>query len=183
MLRGNSAPNLKSVKNNVPLFQEKIISKALVHAESSVIPETHLAILQSWKEKIEGGSLLKQTEVAIHAPFTQNIMAGVLGYIPFGRTETWTIAREYAVAGGAVDLALGYFSDDQEKDKVLAPFELKGARTRDIDAIMPGRHKTPVQQAWDYARDIKGAQLVLVCNYVELRLYAVSETSPRKKFN
>ena len=42
---------------------------------------------------------------------------------------------------------------------------------------MPGRHKTPVQQAWDYARDIKGAPWVLVCNYVELRLYAVSETS------
>jgi hypothetical protein len=39
------------------------------------------------------------------------------------------------------------------------------------------RHKTPVQQAWDYARDIKGAQWVLLCNYVEMRLYAVSETS------
>ncbi|WP_419634585.1 type IIL restriction-modification enzyme MmeI, partial [Thiolapillus sp.] len=48
---------------------------------------------------------------------------------------------------------------------------------RDLDAIMPGRHKTPVQQAWDYARDIKGTQWVLVSNYVELRLYAVSETS------
>ena len=115
----------------MPLFQEKIISKALDHAENHAIPETHLAILQSWKEKIEGGSLLKQTEVAIHAPFTQNIMAGVLGYIPFGSTEIWTIAREYAVAGGAVDLALGYFSDDKETDKVLAPFELKGAKTRE----------------------------------------------------
>ncbi|MCF6264099.1 MAG: N-6 DNA methylase [Xanthomonadales bacterium] len=42
---------------------------------------------------------------------------------------------------------------------------------------MPGRHKTPVQQAWEYARDIKGAKWVLVSNYIELRLYAVSETS------
>jgi len=115
--------------------------------------------------------------VAIHAPFTQNIMAGVLGYTPFGSAESWTISREYAVAGGAVDLALGHFSDDKENDTVLAPFELKGAKTKDLDAIMSGRHKTPVQQAWDYARDIKGAQWVLVCNYMELRLYAVSETS------
>jgi type I restriction-modification system DNA methylase subunit len=158
------------------LFQEKIVAKALgVHPHP--IPASHLAILQSWKEKIESGSLQKQTEVAIHAPFTQNIMAGVLGYTPFGTTESWTISREYGVASGAVDLALGRFSDNRLTDTVLAPFELKGAKTKDLDAIMPGRHKTPVQQAWEYARDIKGAQWVLVCNYVELRLYAVSETS------
>jgi len=160
----------------MPLFQEKIIAKAL-GAKIYSIPQPHLAILQSWKEKIESGSLYKQTEVAIHAPFTQNIMVGVLGYTPFGNAESWTISREYTVAGGAVDLALGHFSDDRKNDNVLAPFELKGAKTKDLDAIMPGRHKTPVQQAWDYARDIKGAQWVLVCNYVELRLYAVSETS------
>ena len=160
----------------MPLFQEKILAKAL-GAKIDSIPESHLAILRSWKEKIENGSLHKQTEVAIHAPFTQNIMVGVLGYTPFGSKESWTISREYAVAGGAVDLALGHFSDDRKNDNVLAPFELKGAKTKDLDAIMPGRHKTPVQQAWDYARDIKGAQWVLVCNYVELRLYAVSETS------
>jgi len=158
------------------LFQKKIIAKALKDKKLS-IPETHLEILESWKKKIESGSLLKQTEVAIHAPFTQNIMAGVLGYTPFGTKESWTVSREYGVASGAVDLALGHFSDDKASDSVLAPFELKGAKTRDLDAIMPGRHKTPVQQAWDYARDIKGAQWVLVCNYVELRLYAVSETS------
>lgn len=104
-------------------------------------------------------------------------MVGILGYETVGHGDTWTIAREYGVAGGAVDLALGHFSAEKENDKVIAPFELKGAKTRDLDAIMPGRHKTPVQQAWDYARDIKGAQWVLVSNYVELRLYAVSETS------
>ena len=160
----------------MPLFQEKIITKSL-GANTPSIPESHLAILQSWKEKIETGSLLKQTEVAMHAPFTQNIMAGVLGYTPFGTEGSWTISREYGVASGAVDLALGHFSDDKANDNVLAPFELKGAKTKDLDAIMPGRHKTPVQQAWDYARDIKGAQWVLVSNYMELRLYAVSETS------
>ena len=53
--------------------------------------------MQSWKEKIEAGSLHKQTEVVIHVPFTQNIMAEVLGYTPFGAESSWTISREYAV--------------------------------------------------------------------------------------
>ena len=158
------------------LFQPKIIKKAL-GGSIVEIPPAHLSLLTNWKDSIENGILESQNEVAVHAPFTQNIMVGILGYETVGHGDTWTIAREYGVAGGAVDLALGHFSAEKENDKVIAPFELKGAKTRDLDAIMPGRHKTPVQQAWDYARDIKGAQWVLVSNYVELRLYAVSETS------
>jgi len=40
----------------MPLFQEKIITKALNGVKLS-IPELHLVILQSWKQKIETGSL------------------------------------------------------------------------------------------------------------------------------
>ena len=80
----------------MPLFQEKIITKVLNGVKLS-IPELHLVILQSWKQKIETGSLHKQSEVEIHAPFTQNIMARVLGYTPFGAESSWTISREYAV--------------------------------------------------------------------------------------
>ena len=36
---------------------------------------------------------------------------------------------------------------------------------------MPGRGKTPVQQAWEYANDAPGAKWVLVSNCVEIRLY------------
>ncbi len=42
---------------------------------------------------------------------------------------------------------------------------------------MPGRGKTPIQQGWEYARDAKGCQWVIVSNYLELRLYAVGETT------
>jgi len=38
---------------------------------------------------------------------------------------------------------------------------------------MSGRNKSPVQQAWEYAMDAKGAKWVLVSNYREIRLYAV----------
>ena len=36
---------------------------------------------------------------------------------------------------------------------------------------MPGLGKTPVQQAWEYANDARGAKWVLVSNCVEIRLY------------
>ncbi|MGH9819696.1 MAG: Eco57I restriction-modification methylase domain-containing protein, partial [Pyrinomonadaceae bacterium] len=67
---------------------------------------------------------------------------------------------------------LGTFSVTGEA-KIVSPFELKGAATKDLDAIMPGRHKSPVQQAWEYAMDAPGAQWVLLSNYREIRLYAI----------
>jgi hypothetical protein len=36
---------------------------------------------------------------------------------------------------------------------------------------MPGLGKTPVQQAWEYADDARGAKWVLVSNCIEIRLY------------
>ena len=36
---------------------------------------------------------------------------------------------------------------------------------------MPGRGRSPVQQAWDYAIDAPGSRWVLVSNCVEIRLY------------
>lgn len=159
----------------MPIFNNRVIQKHV--ANFNEIPDDDLSIITGWVEQINNGSLAKQTEVAIHAPFTNQIMIKLLGYVPFGESDKWTISREYGVAAGAVDLALGNFSADKTTDVVVAPFELKGAKTKDLDAIMSGRHKTPVQQAWEYAKDIKGSEWVLVSNYVELRLYAVSETS------
>jgi len=62
------------------LFQPKIIEKAQSKQQAS-IPEAHLTILHNWKESIESCLLQSQNEVAVHAPFTQNIMVGVLGYV------------------------------------------------------------------------------------------------------
>jgi hypothetical protein len=96
----------------MPLFQPKIIEKALARQNIEVIPTEHLQILAEWKSSIDSGSLLKQTEVAIHAPFTHKIMVEVLGYKPFDG-DAWTISREYGVASGAVDLAPGHFTNDK----------------------------------------------------------------------
>jgi len=62
-----------------------------------------------------------------------------------------------------VDVALGKFSVGNPPE-IRAPFELKGARMRDLDAVMPAGNKSPVQQAWEYAMDARGAKWVLVSN-------------------
>lgn len=162
----------------MPIFQKKVLEKQL---KPLAIPVKQLKALEGWKNKIHSGELAKQSEVSLHAPFMQQIMVDVLGYTPFGQDDTYTVAREYSIAkqknSGSVDLALGEFVGDKLQDKIHAVFEVKGAKTKDLDAIMPGRHKSPVQQAWEYARDAKGCQWVLVTNYLEIRLYAVGETS------
>lgn len=157
------------------LFNTKTIIKNLPKDLS--IPSHHLEIINDWSNLIETKKIHNLNEVEVHASFTNQILVNLLGYRIFGQgTDNYTAAREYKVARGSVDLALGQFVGDKKKDVVLAPFELKGA-TSNLDAIMSGRHKTPVQQAFEYARDIRGCKWVLVSNYIEIRLYAVSETS------
>jgi type I restriction-modification system DNA methylase subunit len=157
----------------MPLFNKKIIQQNLTIQD---IPASHLTILQNWQTRISNRDLEKQSEVALQGVFMQSMMVDVLGYRLYGE-QTYSIAKEYPIARGAVDLALGQFTADKHGDQLHAVLELKGAKTKNLDAIMSGRFKTPVQQAWDYARDAKGCQWILVSNYVELRLYAIGETS------
>ncbi len=97
----------------------------------------------------------------------------MLGYTGAADSAEYTVASEKTILRGSVDLALGRFGGS--KPEILAPFELKGADTRDLDAIMPGRNKSPVQQAWEYAMNARGVKWVLVSNYIELRLYGFGE--------
>lgn len=158
------------------LFNNKTLAK---HIKNPTIPEAHQDVIQNWIKQIELGTFNNLNEIQVQGAFTQQIMCKVLGYTDVGEADTYNIAREYPIAKGRVDLAIGHFvgEKDNSKNTVIAPFELKGAGTKNLDAIMSGRHKTPVQQAYEYARDIKGVKWVLLSNYVELRLYAISETS------
>lgn len=114
---------------------------------------------------------LKETE--LHGQFASKIVEGVLGYHGPADDADYTVSAEKAILRGSVDLALGQFG--RTTHEILAPFELKGAKTRDLDAIMPGRNKSAVQQAWEYAMNARGVKWVLVSNYIELRLYGFGE--------
>lgn len=122
---------------------------------------------------IRDGRIYSLKETALHGQFTAKIVEGVLGYHGPAGGADYTVATEQTILRGSVDLALGRFGGP--KPEILAPFELKGADTRDLDAIMLGRNISPVQQAWNYAMNARGVKWVLVSNYIELRLYGFGE--------
>ncbi len=152
------------------LFNRKTLNRNI---EVGAIPAQHLAILQAWADLVGSGRVYALKETALHGQFASKIIEGVLGYHgPTGGAE-YTLATEQGILQGSVDLALGRFGG--KTPEILAPFELKGAKTKDLDAIMPGRNKTPVQQAWEYAMNARGVKWVLVSNMIELRLYGFGE--------
>jgi len=122
---------------------------------------------------IRSGRIYSHNETALHGEFASKIVEGVLGYRGPTAGASYTVSTEQAILRGSVDLALGRFGG--KTPDIVAPFELKGADTRDLDAIMPGRSKSPVQQAWEYAIKARGVKWVLVSNMVELRLYGFGE--------
>ena len=151
----------------MPLFHPRVIEK---HTKApNALSLAHASIVRAWAESLGKGTIDRET--SHDSEFIQRILIDVLGYTGSSAGARWTVGKNQPVGGGNVDVALGHFS--ARDAQIVAPFELKGARTRDLDALMPGRNKSPVQQAWEYAMDAKGAKWVLVSNYREIRLYAI----------
>ena len=152
------------------LFNKKYIGKQI-----AVMPtpdSTRLSAFKSWSDSIKSGRVKQLKETELHGPF-MDLMIRALGYKGPVGSDQYSITQEQAIVQGAVDLALGHFT--HEDRKIIAPFELKGADTRNLDAIMSGRAKTPVDQAWEYATNNVGTKWVLISNYLEIRLYSYSE--------
>lgn len=152
------------------LFNRKALKR---HIKPAPIPTDHLTTLEAWADMIRSGRVYALKETALHGQFAAKIIEGVLGYHGPAGGADYTVSTEQAILQGSVDLALGRFGG--KIPEILAPFELKGAKTKDLDAIMPGRNKTPVQQAWEYAMNARGVKWVLVSNMIELRLYGFGE--------
>lgn len=155
-----------------PLFNQRFLRQRIGQQPT---PIDHKKILHDWAAVIRSGAIHKQKETEVRGPFIQRFFIEILGYRPIGSGgQDWTINDEKRTGSGSADTALGFFNS--ERKHVIAPVELKGANTRDLDAIMPGRHKSPVMQAWEYAMDTPGCEFLLVSNMVEIRLYAVGHT-------
>ena len=155
-----------------PLFNQRLLAQ---RAASQPTPADHKKLLHDWASAIRDLSIYSQKETAIAGAFVRRFLVEILGYQPFGNEPSWTIEDQKRIGRGAADAALGHF-DTAGTNRIIAPVELKGADTRDLDAIMPGRHKSPVQQVWEYAMDTPGCKFLLVSNMVEIRLYAVGHT-------
>ena len=156
---------------HTPLFNSRFLAQ---RTASQPTPPEHKKLLHGWAATIRDGSIRKQRETEIRGPFIQRFFVDILGYQTFGNGPSWTLNDEKRTGAGSADTALGHFNATNKT--VVAPVELKGGDTPDLDAIMPGRHKSPVMQAWEYAMDTPGCQFLLVSNMVEIRLYAVGHT-------
>lgn len=160
----------------MPLFNKKTLQKHL--PKKPAIPPEHLSVVKNWKAQINNGTFNVMKETSVHSSFMQQIMVKLLGYSSVGSVpegEPFTIAQEFKIGKGPVDLALGEFYNHDDPSSIFAPLELKGASAKNLDSLIPGRHETPVEQAFRYSASMKGAKWVLLSNYIEFRLYATSE--------
>ena len=164
---GRTAPSAPRTAR-IPLFKPSVIQRVLdLFGEPS---RDQARIAAAYARKARSARFAAQKETAVRELFIGEVLIGVLGYAAFDPDKAYSLAREWPIRRGAVDVALGRFADDGSAE-VVAPFELKGPGTSDLDAIVPGRGRSPVQQAWDYAIDAPGSRWVLVSNCVEIRLY------------
>ncbi len=154
----------------VPLLNYKVVAEARKRFTFDPTPQ-QLTAAASYAKTAKSPKFAEQKETAVRALFAEKVLGEILGYRPYDTEQPYTLAHERAIRSGAVDVALGRFGGPDSSDDMVAPFELKGPGTRDLDAIMPGRGRSPVQQAWDYAIDAPGSRWVLVSNCVEIRLY------------
>jgi len=154
----------------VPLFNYKVVAEA--RKRFTPAPSTRQTeAVRSYVKTIKAPTFAKRKETEVRNLFVQRVLGDILGYTQIDSEPPYTLAFERAIRRGSVDVALGRFGRTDRPDEIMAPFELKEPGTRDLDAIMPGRGRSPVQQAWDYAIDAPGSRWVLVSNCVEIRLY------------
>jgi hypothetical protein len=154
----------------VPLLNYKVVANARKLFTFAPSPQ-QLATAAEYAKTASSARFAKQKETAVRQLFFEKVLGEILGYRQIGSAGGYSLAFEHPIRRGAVDVALGKFGLVAGKDEIIAPFELKGPGTTDLDAIMPGRGRSPVQQAWDYAIDAPGSKWVLVSNCVEIRLY------------
>ena len=153
----------------VPLLNYKVIAEALKRVNFEPTKE-QLEVAQKYAEAARSPRF-RANETRIRNRFYDEILGTLLGYRKYDPDQTYTVDFEHSTRGGSADVALGHFSERDARNEVIAPFEMKGPLTVDLDAFPPGGRRSPVQQAWDYAVDTPGARWVLVSNCMEIRLY------------
>jgi N-6 DNA Methylase/TaqI-like C-terminal specificity domain len=153
----------------VPLLSYKVIAEALKRVNFEPTKD-QLEVAQKYAEAARSPRF-RANEARIRNRFYDEILGTLLGYRKYDPDQIYTVDFEHSIRGGSADVALGRFSEREATNEVIAPFEMKGPLTVDLDAIPPGGRRSPVQQAWDYAIDTPGARWVLVSNCLEIRLY------------
>jgi hypothetical protein len=153
----------------VPLLKYKVVADAL-KTHTFDLSARQIEAATRYAKTVKSAKFAKMKETAVRPLLWQEVLGEFLGYTQVDADKSHSLAFELQLGTGAVDVAIGRFGTDDGVNEIVAPLELKGPAT-DLDAIMPGRGRSPVQQAWDYANDAPGCRWVLVSNCRELRLY------------
>jgi N-6 DNA Methylase/TaqI-like C-terminal specificity domain len=153
----------------VPLLKHKVVADALKGFTFDLSPQ-EVEAAANYARTVKSPKFAKIKETSARPLFIEEVLQKFLGYKKLHPDGPHTLAHEEQAGTGSVDVALGHFATTDGRDNVIAPFELKGPTT-DLDAIMPRRGLSPVQQAWNYAIDLPGCRWVLVSNCMEIRLY------------
>lgn len=158
---------------HVPLFNHGVVEDASRRGVTAFVPTAEqLAAAADYARKVRDPKFLTQKETAVRPLFIEAVLLRVLGYEAYDPGAPYTLTHEQSIRTGSADVALGQFNIPDKADEIIAPFELKGPSSADLDRIDPGRKRSPVQQAWDYAIDAPGSRWVLVSNCLEIRMYA-----------
>jgi hypothetical protein len=153
------------------LINSRIFEQALASVAAPTAEQKEIA--RRWAESIRNQSIRTQNESQIESVFHAKILVGLLGYRAFDGTDNFTFRPKQPMAKGEADVVLGHFG--QAATNIVAPLELKGTDTPDLDAPVKGKSESTVQQAWRYANAISGIKWVLASNMLEIRLYAFGE--------
>jgi type I restriction-modification system DNA methylase subunit len=149
-----------------------------------------VAQLRSWQQRIASGYVGSQKEEALQAEFLNLVFGQALGY-EHERPDyrQLLLEKKTNVDGTKPDGALGDFAADGKgalSGPVRVVVELKDARTL-LDAKQKlgakGRAETPVEQAFSYPSKMGAScRWVVVCNFIELRLYAANDQTRAEVF-
>ena len=133
----------------IPLLNYKVVAEKQKDFTFDFSPQ-QVDAARSYAKTAGSARFAKLKETEVRNLFCQKILGGVLGYTPStpNRLTHWpsnaqnTARRGRCGAPAATEVQIA-------DDEIVAPFELKGPTTPDLDAIMPGRGYSPVQQAWN----------------------------------
>ena len=167
--KGAARAHKPSRSLRTPLFAYRVVEDALTKAAFTP-SDAQLAAAADYARKAKK-AFGKLKEEAVRPIFFSAVLEKILGYRTADPDAEYSLAFERPIRRGKVDVALGRFHDAEGVGEIVAPFEFKGPACVDLDAPTPGRGRSPVQQAWDYAMDAPGSRFVLVSNCLEIRLY------------
>ena len=186
MHKGYQLSLLETGQGKGYLFGKGVLDKYLEQHQTTAIgnQEALVATIRDWLKALKS---TEAKELSLEAAFVNQIFCGVLGYTlhpsPPGVTATFYAKPSAKITHikGTPDAVLGEFAESDLQ--FLAAAELKSPGTN-LDLPQSGHdYKTPVEQGFEYGKNILGIRWVLVSDMRVIRLYSVGSEDEYEEVN